>query len=110
MSISRLRMATDGPGVSTLVTFWGCPLQYEYCANWMCHDAPYIPNVNTSNDIIKSIAIIKRMGMLSTELGNILVYGTIIGVLGNRSPKFNDELKCHVEDFKRLSHEGSLCI
>lgn len=47
---------------------------------------------------------------LSTELGNILVYGTIIGVLGNRSPKFNDELKCHVKDFKRLSHEGSLCI
>ena len=39
MSISRLRMATDGPGVSTLVTFWGCPLQCEYCANWMCHDA-----------------------------------------------------------------------
>ena len=47
---------------------------------------------------------------LSTEIGNILVYGTIIGILGNRNPSFNDELKCHVEDFKRLSRKGGLCI
>jgi len=38
MTISRLRMGTDGAGVSTLVTFFGCPLQCKYCANWFCHE------------------------------------------------------------------------
>ena len=38
MAISRLRMASDGAGVSTLVAFYGCPLQCRYCANWICHD------------------------------------------------------------------------
>ena len=38
MTISRLRMASDGAGVSTLVAFFGCPLQCRYCANWICHD------------------------------------------------------------------------
>lgn len=37
MAISRLRMATDGQGVSTLVTFYGCPLHCKYCANKCCH-------------------------------------------------------------------------
>lgn len=36
--IARLRMASDGTGVSTLVAFWGCPLQCRYCINDQCHD------------------------------------------------------------------------
>ncbi len=31
--ISRLRMETDGEGVTTLVTFHGCPLRCKYCLN-----------------------------------------------------------------------------
>ncbi len=38
MTISRLRMASDGAGVSTLVIFFGCPLRCKYCANWGCHE------------------------------------------------------------------------
>lgn len=38
MSISRLRMGTDGPGVSTLIGFHGCPLHCTYCINQPCHD------------------------------------------------------------------------
>lgn len=38
MSISRLRMGTDGEGVSTLVTLHGCPLSCKYCINDYCHD------------------------------------------------------------------------
>ena len=30
---SRLRMATDGEGVTTLVCFHGCPLRCKYCLN-----------------------------------------------------------------------------
>ncbi len=37
MSISRLRMATDGRGVSTLVAFFNCPLKCKYCINNSCH-------------------------------------------------------------------------
>ena len=37
MRISRLRMATDGNGVSTLIAFWGCPLHCKYCLNDQCH-------------------------------------------------------------------------
>ena len=33
MSVSRLRMATDGKGISTLIAFYGCPLRCEYCIN-----------------------------------------------------------------------------
>lgn len=38
MSISRLRMATDGEGITTLVGFYGCPLNCKYCINRQCHD------------------------------------------------------------------------
>ena len=38
MAISRLRMATDGQGISTLVAFFDCPLHCKYCANECCHE------------------------------------------------------------------------
>ena len=38
MSISRLRMGTDGQGISTLVAFFDCPLHCKYCANDCCHE------------------------------------------------------------------------
>lgn len=37
-AISRLRMATDGQGVSTLISFYGCPLHCKYCVNESCHE------------------------------------------------------------------------
>lgn len=42
-AISRLRMGTDGPGVTTLVTLMGCPLHCKYCVNDICHE-PFIDN------------------------------------------------------------------
>lgn len=38
MTVSRLRMGTDGNGVSTLVTFFGCPLHCKYCISIFCHE------------------------------------------------------------------------
>ncbi|MBR3723202.1 MAG: radical SAM protein [Selenomonadaceae bacterium] len=38
MKLSRLRMWSDGNGISTLVVFWGCPLHCKYCANSACHE------------------------------------------------------------------------
>lgn len=37
MRISRLRMGTDGRGVTTLVAFFDCPLHCKYCINDFCH-------------------------------------------------------------------------
>ncbi len=44
MSISRLRMATDGEGVSTLVAFFDCPLHCKYCINEYCHKKTMFKN------------------------------------------------------------------
>lgn len=41
MAISRLRMATDGQGGSTLVAFFDCPLKCKYCINNACHKDKY---------------------------------------------------------------------
>lgn len=46
---------------------------------------------------------------LETELGNLLVYGTIIGIYGNRNKNFNQDLLKQVEDFKILA-EKNICI
>ncbi|WP_366925508.1 endonuclease/exonuclease/phosphatase family protein [uncultured Methanobrevibacter sp.] len=48
---------------------------------------------------------------LETENGNILVYGTIMGIQGNRHSSFKRDLIKQTEDFNKLSEEGyNLCI
>lgn len=47
---------------------------------------------------------------LETEYGNLLVYGTIIGILGNRNPSFMRDLEKQIGDVKRLSAGKNLCI
>lgn len=47
---------------------------------------------------------------LETERGNLLVYGTIIGIYGNRNPNFAADLVRQVEDIRRLSALGNVCI
>ena len=38
LGISRLRIGTDGNGITTLVAFHGCPLGCTYCLNPQCKD------------------------------------------------------------------------
>ena len=47
---------------------------------------------------------------LKTEFGNLKVYGTIIGIYGNRNENFNIDLKKQIEDFEKLSKEDNLCV
>lgn len=48
---------------------------------------------------------------LATERGNLIVYGTIIGVYGNRRESFKTDLLAQAEDYKRLAATGkSLCV
>ena len=41
IGIERLRMGVDGKGISTLVGFFGCPLECKYCINPQCKDQKY---------------------------------------------------------------------
>lgn len=43
---------------------------------------------------------------LETERGSLLVYGTIMGIYGNRHPNFRDDIVKQADDFKRLSALG----
>jgi exonuclease III len=47
---------------------------------------------------------------LKTELGNLKVYGTIIGIYGNRNENFNLDLAKQIIDFEKLSKDNNLCI
>lgn len=48
---------------------------------------------------------------LGTEYGNLIVYGTIIGVLGNRHPSFLPDLTKQMSDVERLSNlNANICF
>jgi len=47
---------------------------------------------------------------LETELGNLKIYGTIIGIYGNRNENFNIDLIKQIEDIEKLSKFGNLCV
>lgn len=52
-AIDRLRMGTDGHGVTTLVCFMGCPLNCVYCLNDGCH-----------NDVFESDSVASRRNIM----------------------------------------------
>ena len=47
---------------------------------------------------------------LETPAENLLVYGTIVGILGNRDESFNQDLLLQVRDYERLSKAENFCI
>ena len=53
MTISRHRIGSDGGGVRTLVTFYGCPLHCKYCINDFCHDS--ISNMKTIDEVLEEL-------------------------------------------------------
>ena len=47
---------------------------------------------------------------MKSENGNLLVYGTIIGIYGNRNENFKEDLPKQIDDFKNLSKNQNLCV
>ena len=48
---------------------------------------------------------------LATEFGDLLVYGTIMGIFGNREASFQPDLEKQMEDIRRLTAEGrNICV
>lgn len=49
-------------------------------------------------------------GEFETEYGKLIVYGTIIGIYGNRHANFKNDINQQLIDFKNLSKNENLCI
>ncbi len=47
---------------------------------------------------------------IETPWGCLLLYGTIIGIMGNRRPSYKIDLLRQCDDIKRLSAVGDLCV
>jgi len=45
-----------------------------------------------------------------TPLGELNIYGTVIGIYGNRDKGFDRHLKMQLDDWKSLSEQGHICI
>lgn len=57
MSISRLRIGTDGEGITTLVAFHGCPLHCKYCVNSHCHNEEILRADFTVEELIQVLSV-----------------------------------------------------
>ena len=83
------------------------PQQYRPTENRVSIFTNY-PCVRQHNTYDKYTALCVE---LMTERGNLLVYGTIIGIYGNRHAFFKHDLLLQTEDFQQLSVGGkNLCI
>ncbi len=68
MGIDRLRMGTDGKGITSLVTFYGCPLKCKYCLNPQCHRDISTIKLSRPDDVYEIVAI-DELYYLATEGG-----------------------------------------
>lgn len=47
---------------------------------------------------------------IETPFGSLAVYGSIIGVFGNRQPRFDNDLNAQLADFKKLFPSRQVCL
>lgn len=47
---------------------------------------------------------------LETERGNLIVYGTIMGIRGNREKSYMQDLMRQMDDIKRIALFGNVCV
>ena len=77
LSISRLRMGTDGNGIATLVVFFDCPLYCEYCINDFCHKSqkPFVGVQHAAFTPQELIEILKQDDIYYLMSGGGVVFG-----------------------------------
>ena len=68
IGISRLRMNTDGHGITTLVAFHGCPLNCKYCLNPQCLNPSFRKTQMSPNEVM-SILKKDELYFLATKGG-----------------------------------------
>lgn len=97
-AISRLRMGTDGSGITTLVTFMGCPLQCKYCLNKKCHGPIY---ESDGKNLCKGIMMLSPKELYDlVKIDNIYFQATGGGVcFGGGEPTLYPGF---IKEFKKL--------
>ena len=77
LSISRLRMGTDGNGISTLVVFFDCPLHCKHCINDFCHkpQKPFVGVQHAAFTPQELIEILKKDDIYYLMSGGGIVFG-----------------------------------
>ncbi len=96
--ISRLRCGTDGPGITTLVTFMGCLLRCRYCLNDICHEGVYESDGITPR---KGIMLLTPQELYEKiKIDNIYFQATGGGIcFGGGEPGLQVDF---IEEFKRI--------
>lgn len=95
MGIDRLRFGSDGKGITSLVTFYGCPLKCRFCLNPQCHrnitDSMYLQPEEVFNRIaIDELYYLASGGGVAFGGGEPLLYSNfIIDVLALGANKWN---------------------
>ena len=97
-AISRLRMGTDGSGITTLVTFMGCPLKCKYCLNQKCHEPIYETDGKT---LRKGIMMLTPQELYDiVKVDNIYIQSTGGGIcFGGGEPTL---YKDFIVEFKKI--------
>ena len=97
-AISRLRMGTDGSGITTLVTFMGCPLKCKYCLNQKCHEAVYEADGKTLRNGIMLLTPQELYDLV--KIDNIYIQSTGGGIcFGGGEPTL---YKDFIVEFKKI--------
>ena len=95
MGIDRLRFGTDGDGITSLVTFYGCPLKCHFCLNPQCHrdisSSMYLRSEEVFNRIaVDELYYLATGGGIAFGGGEPLLYSNfIIDVLEHGAEKWN---------------------
>lgn len=104
VSCSRLRMETDGKGVTTLVCFYGCPLRCKYCLN------PFSFDSSTNRKEVSSFTLyehLKRDELYFLATGGGVTFGGGEPLL---YPEFLKEFRFHCGENWHLCAETSLNV
>lgn len=79
--LSRHRMGIDGKGITTLVTFMGCPLACKYCLNERCHDSIFEDDGQTLKKDIRLLSpqalydVVKKDNIYFQTTGGGICFG-----------------------------------
>lgn len=100
-AISRHRMGTDGSGITTLVTFMGCPLQCKYCLNEKCHEPIYGNDDKTLRNGIMMLSPQELYDLV--KIDNLYFQATNGGIcFGGGEPTLYPEF---IEEFNDICNE-----
>ncbi len=92
--------------IETLPAQDACPGSYRHSENRVTIYSKYeLVKVYPTYDKYTAVC-----AELKTERGSLIVYGTIMGILGNREASYQQDLREQIRDIRYLSGRGNVCV